>query len=328
MATRKLERDISRIYQSAGKDMAGVGKEWRKYFKEAAKELKGKEEELQKAKESGDKKEIARLERELREEKQKITTGNAEYRKIVSETTDKLAAANQAALTYTNDHLPTYYTEAFNEEMKVEAVNMGVAFDIADEATIRQRIKQGDIDMPRKKISVPDDKRWNTKYINSQVTQGIVQGESMDKIADRIFPEIMAKSDTDNLDSKQMSELLQRNRQAAIRNARTLVNGVENKGRQDRYNDLERKGCVIKKIWIATEDNRTREWHADMDGQEVDNDEMFIDGNGNELEYPGDPNAEPETVYNCRCTMRAEIRAYNPENAIEEGASHGNKRNN
>ena len=189
---------------------------------------------------------------------------------------------------------------------------------------MRQRIKEGDIQMPKKKISVPEDKRWNTKYINSQVTQGIVQGESMDKIADRIFPEIMAKSDTDGKTSKQMAELLNRNRQAAIRNARTLVNGVENKGRQDRYNDLERKGCVIKKIWIATEDNRTREWHADMDGQEVDNDEMFIDGNGNELEYPGDPNAEPETVYNCRCTMRAEIRAYNPENATEEGAGHGN----
>lgn len=304
---RKLERDISRIYQSAGRDMAGVGKEWRKYFKEAAKELKGKEDELQKAKDSGDKKEVAKLERELREEKQRITTGNAEYRKIVSETTDKLADANQNALAYVNGEIPSYYTESYNAEMKAEAVDLGFRFDMADEATVKRLITDGDIDLPKKKIDVAADKRWNTKYINSQVTQGIVQGESMDKIADRIFPEIMAKSDTKGLSSKEMSELLQRNRNAAIRNARTLVNGAENRGRQDRYRDLEKQGAVMKRIWIATGDERTRDWHLEMDGQEVDLDEPFVDGNNNKIDYPGDPHAAPETVYNCRCTTKSRL---------------------
>ena len=308
MATeRKLERDISRIYQSAGKDMTGVGKKWRKYFKEAAKELKGKEEEFQKAKESGDKKEIARLERELRDEKQKITTGNAEYRKIVSETTDKLADANQNALSYINEEIPSYYTESYNTEMKAEAVDLGFRYDMADEATVKRLITDGDIDLPKKKLDIAADKRWNTKYINSQVTQGIVLGESMDKIADRIFPEIMAKSDTKGLSSQEMSELLRRNRNAAIRNARTLVNGAENRGRQDRYRTLAKLGAVMKRIWIATGDERTRDLHLDMDGQEVDLDEPFVDGNRNELDYPGDPHAAPETVYNCRCTTKARI---------------------
>jgi len=308
MATeRKLERDISRIYQSAGKDMAGVGKEWRKYFKAAAKELKGKEDELQKAKESGDKKEIAKLERELREEKQRITTGNAEYRKIVSETTDKLADANQNALNYINGEIPSYYTESYNAEMKAEAVDLGFRFDMADEATVKRLITDGDIDLPKKKIDVAADKRWNTKYINSQVTQGIVQGESMDKIADRIFPEIMAKSDTKGLSSKEMSELLRRNKNAAIRNARTLVNGAENKGRQDRYRNLAKQGAVMKRIWTATGDERTRDWHLEMDGQEVDLDEPFVDGNNNKIDYPGDPHAAPETVYNCRCTTKSRL---------------------
>ena len=55
---------------------------------------------------------------------------------------------------------------------------------------------------------------------------------------------------------------------------------------------------------IATEDSRTREWHLVMDGQEVDVDEPFVDGNGNEIMYPAEPDAAPETVYNCRCSMR------------------------
>lgn len=54
-------------------------------------------------------------------------------------------------------------------------------------------------------------------------------------------------------------------------------------------------------IWHATQDDRTRDAHAEMDGQEVGMGQMFIDGDGNQLEFPGDPNAPPETTINCRC---------------------------
>ena len=54
-------------------------------------------------------------------------------------------------------------------------------------------------------------------------------------------------------------------------------------------------------VWHATHDDRTRESHAVMDGQEVAQDEPFITGNGVELRYPGDPDGPPEEVINCRC---------------------------
>jgi hypothetical protein len=57
----------------------------------------------------------------------------------------------------------------------------------------------------------------------------------------------------------------------------------------------------VKFIWRATHDNRTRDSHAEMDGQEVAMGEMFITGDGNALEFPGDPNGPPEEIINCRC---------------------------
>jgi hypothetical protein len=54
-------------------------------------------------------------------------------------------------------------------------------------------------------------------------------------------------------------------------------------------------------IWHITDDQRTRDAHVPMDGQEVAMGQMFIDGDGNALEFPGDPNAPIETTAQCRC---------------------------
>lgn len=284
MATEKeLERKIRKIYSEAQKD---IQKKWDEYFERAEKRLADKEERL---KITRDPEDSAKLKAEIEQDKMNMTLRNEYYRDMVNETTKQIANANQTAVAYANGQMPSFYTQTYNTEMKAEAVDLGFHFDMADEATVKRLITDGDIDLPPKKVNIPKDQRWNTKQINSQVTQGIIQGESMDKIAKRLMP------------------IVDNNRNAAIRNARTLVNGAENRGRQDRYRELEKQGAVMKRIWIATGDERTRDWHLDMDGQEVDLDEPFIDGNGNELDYPGDPHAAPETVYNCRCTTKSRL---------------------
>jgi len=52
--------------------------------------------------------------------------------------------------------------------------------------------------------------------------------------------------------------------------------------------------------WIATRDGRTRDDHADADGQVITTD-GFFDVGGEQLAYPGDPSGSPENVVNCRC---------------------------
>lgn len=48
-------------------------------------------------------------------------------------------------------------------------------------------------------------------------------------------------------------------------------------------------------------DKKARESHTPMDGQTVAMGEKFITGDGNELEYPGDPSADPAETIFCRC---------------------------
>lgn len=227
---------------------------------------------------------------------QNFTIRNQWFQNMVDATALRLANVNQIALDYVNGRIPRIYVENYNF-IDPELREIGVSWALRDEYTVRNLMRDS---LPEKHINVAKDMAWNRKQINSAVLQGILQGESIPKISKRIFPVIHDPKETDQ-------SIIHKNVVASIRNARTMVTGAENKGRLDRYHDYEDKGVVLKKVWMATPDGRTRGWHLDLDGQEVGINKMFVDGHGNELEYPGDPGAAPETVYNCRCSMRTHL---------------------
>lgn len=56
------------------------------------------------------------------------------------------------------------------------------------------------------------------------------------------------------------------------------------------------------KVWLATEDSRTRPTHRTADGQQRPLNEPFTVG-GFDLLFPGDPTGPPQEVINCRCTL-------------------------
>jgi len=132
---------------------------------------------------------------------------------------------------------------------------------------------------------------WDKKRVKSVLTQAVLQGESIPKITKRL--EIITGGD----------------HKAAIRNARTMMTGVQNAGRIDamkRANDL---GIPTKKQWLATVDNRTRHWHRELDGVIKDIDEPFENSVG-KIMYPADPEASGANVYNCRCTLLSAIKGF------------------
>lgn len=61
-------------------------------------------------------------------------------------------------------------------------------------------------------------------------------------------------------------------------------------------------GLDMVKEWLAAEDHRTRESHAEADGQEVGLNESFEVG-GVLLEFPGDPKGPAREIINCRCAI-------------------------
>lgn len=169
-------------------------------------------------------------------------------------------------------------------------VNFG--FDLYSEKSVERLLKDNPKLMPPKRLDKRKDIPWNMRNIRSQVTQGLIQGESIPKIAKRLSEVVP------NRNAKQM-----------VLHARTAMTGAQNGGRMERFKEAEALGIKFKKVWIATLDSRTRDRHADLDGQAVKPDEYFDSGKFRIL-YPGDPNGEPSTVWNCRCTLGTKLDDY------------------
>lgn len=87
----------------------------------------------------------------------------------------------------------------------------------------------------------------------------------------------------------------------ALMVARTDLNGLANGAAHQSVQALGEEAPPSKQ-WLATEDERTRETHADADGQEVPLDQPFQVGD-DLLMYPGDPDGSDAEILNCRCTV-------------------------
>ena len=286
---RKMERKISKIYSEA---KHGIAEKWNIFMQETAKELSEKQFIYEAAVKAGDKQKIKRAGKILQDTMKEKTIENRRFRDMVNITADKITRVNEIAVAYVNNQMPAIYAVNYNA---VGSQIKNVSFSLVDESTVKYMVRKNPKLIPYKHINHKKDYLWNLKRINSSVLQGILQGEGIPKIANRLLP-IVANNET-----------------SAIRNARTMTTSAENKGRYDSYKDLEDRGAIIKKVWISTPDERTRASHVELDGTEVDIDEPFETINGNKLMYPADPDGEPEEVWNCRCTTRIHLIRFEGE---------------
>ena len=137
-------------------------------------------------------------------------------------------------------------------------------------------------------------KRWAKQSVQSAMTQGIMQGDSIPKLARRLATNVC---DGDY--------------KAAVRNARTMATGAENGGRYDAYRRARDMGIDLTIEWAATLDNRTRHTHREMHGQRTTVDEPFV-VDGIEIMYPGagGENIPQELLWNCRCSLLAWVEGF------------------
>lgn len=284
----EMERHLSAIYSRAKKE---VGKTWTQYMKEAAKELEELQEAYDLAKKSGDKDEIKRTGKALGRAKREVTIKNRHYKALTESLAREIAHVNETAVAYINDQLPEVYVMNYNAlKESVDGVG-GYVFELVDADTVKHLALTDKSLLPYKKLDLRKDIPWNMKKINAEVLQGILQGESMDKIAKRI------------------GNVQEMNKNASIRTARTIVTGAENKGRFDSYQRATDDGIILEKEWIATPGKRTRDWHAELDKETKPIDRPFSNSIGL-IMFPGDPGAHPSNVYNCRCSMAARVLGF------------------
>ena len=207
---------------------------------------------------------------------------------------------NMIAKSITQGYMPEVYANNFNYgtyEAEVGS-HINTSFTLYDKQTV-ERIMRDDPDLlpapgkkTSKRIAEGKDVLWNKKQIQSVMTQGILQGESIPKISKRLATTVGDK-----------------NYKAAIRNARTMTTGAQNAGRMDSYKRAESMGIDMEVEWIATLDGRTRHEHRMLDGQMRPVGKPF-EVEGVKIQYAGDPHAPGNMIYNCRCTLAGHVKGF------------------
>ena len=211
-----------------------------------------------------------------------------------SQLTFDMVHVDQIASDIINDAIPEMYAEGHNYGTYEAEIGSGwdTTYTLYDRDTVARLIKEDEIDLLPVNLDISKDERWNRQHIQSAITQGILQGESIDDIASRL------------LNVVGMDERM------AIRNARTAVTGAQNAGRIDSYIRAEKMGIKMQQMWMATLDGRVRDSHAIMDGEHQEVGKEFSNG----CRYPGDPKGAPAEIYNCRCTVVAIVEGADPYN--------------
>ena len=187
--------------------------------------------------------------------------------------------ANTMAQKMINNEMVNVYDINYNGD----AERLG--FGLIDHTAIKKVLKQEE--NPFNMISSLRDKEGIRNQMKGQLLSGLLNGESMQKIARRL---------------KDVSE---KSLKDSIRIARTETTRVQNSAKMDIGKEGQRLGFEMWKRWVATTDGRVREDHLAMNGVEVPQDSPFIMPNGDRLMFPGDISlgASPESVINCRCTI-------------------------
>ena len=119
------------------------------------------------------------------------------------------------------------------------------------------------------------------------VNQGFAEGASVGKIASGI---------------RKIAPQLSRSRAEII--ARTETHAGANAGSFAAADDI---GVPMQKVWVAVEDDRTREEHRQADGQTVDMEKDFTVASEG-LQFPGDPDGSAGNVIACRCACIYEAK--------------------
>lgn len=271
-----LEDRLTALYANAYNDIASEFDDFTSSFEEADKRMRARYLEGEITKE------------EYTNWRRKELLKAKGYKLTLAEITDVLVNTDVAAMALVAGELPSVIAESYNFMASLgwaaaDEAGLSVGtFQIYNARTVQALIKDNPDLLPS--IDIPEDLKWNKDRINREITQGIIQGDSMPEIADRL---------------RQVTTM---DENAAIRNARTSMTYAENLGRDNAYNDMKDKGMPVAKKWSATMDDRTRATHRQLNGTYANEEGYFGEGILETLlKCPGDPRGDAQEIYNCRC---------------------------
>jgi len=218
----------------------------------------------------------------------------------------------------------TQYEESFFRHSWAldRAVEANIDWGTINEKAAAQSVKRfEDPSHDFYETAIKDLKDSSKRRVQRDITQGIIRGDSYDKMAKRI--------------SKTMSKSLKN----SMRIARTEGQRAAVEGQQSKYAEAKEKGVPVTEIWDATNDSRTRPKHGALDGKEKQDKGWYVPGIG---WIPGPLQSGVASFdINCRCRIRGKVvdieeptfaserarQAYEPETYPEWAKRKGIKEN-
>lgn len=275
----EMEKRVGSIYKQASEEMRKKLAKWYKDFERLDKQKAALVE----------KGELPKSDYLTWRKRKMVESGH--LKALVDTLTQDYVNSDKIAMQIVRGNLTDVYALNANyAAYKIEQdANVNLSWTLYDHSTVERLIREKPEILPLPSVNVPLDERWNRQHLNIAITQGILQGESILHIGDR------------------MQRILGMDRTAAIRSARTATTAAECAGRINTYKYAESLGIEMQQEWVATLDDRTRHEHRILDGQRVDIGEAF-EVDGASIRYPGDPQAPGYLVYNCRCTVIGAIK--------------------
>jgi len=183
----------------------------------------------------------------------------------------------------------SYYTTAYALESTVQAK---LSYGLLNPKTI-----EASVNNPLDRVGFLQRNRDNqarlARQLREELTRGLIQGKGFQQT------------------SREIKKRMDVGATNVLRIARTESHRVQSVGRLQSLKQASDVGVVIKKVWVATLDGRTRDTHQELDGVKIENDEQF-EIRGVKAEGPGLFGIPAEDI-NCRCSVRAEIENYSPE---------------
>jgi hypothetical protein len=215
-----------------------------------------------------------------------------QYSTTIDSLTEMLVNADSAAIALVNGELPYVVAESYNFTQFVGHIiadhedTPNVSFQIYNAQSVQALVRDNPQVFPI--IDTELDTEWNRTRLNREITQGIIQGNTIPQLATRL----------------QRVGITDRN--SAIRAARTSMTSAENMGRNESHRRITSQGIDMVKRWSATYDARTRDTHRLLDDTTANEKGLFGEGilhPDHLMRFPADPNGEPQEVYNCRCRL-------------------------
>lgn len=211
----------------------------------------------------------------------------------------------QEIKTLTNESIKTT-TKAIKDIYGEQFYRVGFAFEQSLGAKLGFGLLNPDVIKasvlnPLDRITWPDRMKDHAqqfvKQIQSEITQGLIQGEGYGKITKRIIEKTGITAGK------------------VMRIVRTEGHRVQSAANQLSYDKAQsaadRLGLKTVKVWIATLDNRTRDSHGQMDGKEANEDGIFTLPSGATTEAPGLSGIAEEDI-NCRCSTMMQFKDFPP----------------